>query len=174
MNNKITYKGNRDPRFVTIRRGGLLEDEIHRKLASWAADCAEHVLHLFNDKYPDDKRPQIAIEKARAWARNEITMKQAREAAYAAHDAARDTKGSASMVARAAGHAVATAHMADHELGAAAYAIMAVKEASAIDEKDNAGEKEKEWQRSILSEEIKELILSDQRNRNKKLWSLFY
>jgi len=174
MEDEITYKGNRDPRFVTISRGGLLDDQTHRKLALWAADCAEHVLRLFNEKYPDDKRPEIAIEKARAWARNEITMTQAREAAYAAHAAAKDTNGSASMAARAAGHAVATAHMADHELGAAAYAIKAVKEASTVTERDNAGKKEKEWQRSTLSEEIKELVLSDQRNRNKKLWSLFY
>ena len=174
MDNRNTYKGNRDPRFVTIRRGGLLDDQTHRKLALWAADCAEHVIHLFNDKYPDDKRPQLAIEKARAWARNEITMTQAREAAYAAHAAARDTNGSASLVARAAGHAVATAHMADHELGAAAYAIKAVKEAATPVERVKVGEKEKEWQRIILAEEIKELVLSDQKNRNKKLWSLFY
>ncbi len=81
MDNKITHIGNRDPRFVTIRRGGLLDDQTHRELALWAADCAEHVLHLFNDKFPDDKITQLAIEKARAWARNEITMTQAREAA---------------------------------------------------------------------------------------------
>ncbi len=78
------------------------------------------------------------------------------------------------MAARAAGHAAAAAHMADHELGAAAYAIKAVKEASAVNERDKDGEKEKEWQREILSEEIKELVLSDQKNRNKKFWSLFY
>ena len=97
MDNKNSYIGKRDPRFVTIRRGGLLDDQTHRKLALWAADCAEHVIHLFNDNYPNDKRPQLAVEKARAWARNEITMTQAREAAYAAHDAAKDTKGSASL-----------------------------------------------------------------------------
>ena len=110
MERKGTYKGSRDPRFVTIRRGGLLDDQTHRQLALWAAELREHVLYLFNDRYPDDKRPQRAIEKARAWAENEITMSQAREAAYASHVAARDTNGLASLVARAAGHAVATAH----------------------------------------------------------------
>ena len=108
---------------------------------------AEHVVHLFSDKYPDDKRSLHAIEKARSWARDEITMTQAREAAYAAHDAAKDTNGSASLEARAAGHAVATAYMADHELGTAAYAINAVKEASIRDVKEEAGKKRRNSKR---------------------------
>ena len=37
----------RDPRFITIRRGGTLTDSDHRLLTLWAATCAEHVLHLF-------------------------------------------------------------------------------------------------------------------------------
>ena len=37
----------RDPRFVTIRRGGTLTDSDHHLLALWAAACAEHVLDLF-------------------------------------------------------------------------------------------------------------------------------
>ena len=37
----------RDPRLVTIRRGGTLTDEDHQLLAEWAAQCAEHVLPLF-------------------------------------------------------------------------------------------------------------------------------
>ncbi len=56
----------RDPRLVTIRRGGELTDEDHRLLALWAADCAEHVLHLFEHEQPSDTRPREAIEAARA------------------------------------------------------------------------------------------------------------
>lgn len=37
----------RDPRLVTIRRGGSLTDGDHQLLALWAADCAAHVLDLF-------------------------------------------------------------------------------------------------------------------------------
>ena len=37
----------RDPRFITIRRGGTLTDSDHKLLALWAATCAEHVLHFF-------------------------------------------------------------------------------------------------------------------------------
>ena len=42
----------RDPRFVTIRRGGTLTDSDHQLLALWAASCAEHVLHLFEAAQP--------------------------------------------------------------------------------------------------------------------------
>lgn len=41
----------RDPRFVTIRRGGTLTDSDHHLLALWAASCAEYVLHLFESAH---------------------------------------------------------------------------------------------------------------------------
>ena len=167
------YTGSRDPRFVTVRRGGTLEDTHHRLLASWAADCAEHVLHLFERERPGDDRPRQAIEQARAWVRGEITMTEAREAAYAAHAAAREATGAAREAARAAGHAVAVAHMADHELGASAYAIRAVRAASDEGERDEAGRLERQRQRERLPGEIRELVLDDQRLRDKKCWSLF-
>ena len=85
----------RDPRFITVRRGGTLQDADHRLLAVWAADCAQHVLHFFEQTQPSDDRPRRAIEQARAWARGEITMTQARTAALAAHAAAREAFGAA-------------------------------------------------------------------------------
>ncbi|MFC0674365.1 putative immunity protein, partial [Brachybacterium hainanense] len=70
----------RDPRLITIRRGGTLRDEDHRLLALWAADCAEHVLELFEDARPEDPRPREAIAAARAWAGGELPMMRARAA----------------------------------------------------------------------------------------------
>ena len=87
----------RDPRFVTIRRGGTLTDSDHQLLALWAATCAEHVLHLFESAQPADPRPRHAIEQARAWTRGEITMTQARAAGGHAMGAARDLRGAARM-----------------------------------------------------------------------------
>ena len=52
----------RDPRLITIRRGGLLGDADHQLLALWAAQCAEHVLDLFEAQQPSDARPREAIE----------------------------------------------------------------------------------------------------------------
>lgn len=46
----------RDPRLITIRRGGSLTDENHRLLAAWALRCAEHVLPLFVNQKPEDSR----------------------------------------------------------------------------------------------------------------------
>jgi hypothetical protein len=173
MINEPPYSGRRDPRFVTIRRGGTLEDPQHRLLAAWAADWAEHVLHYFRVQNPDDDRPLRAVEQARAWSRGEISVIQARQAAYAAHAAGRGTTGAAREAARAAGHAVATAHMANHELGAAVYAIRAVRAASPADARAEAGRIECEWQRERLPEAIRALVLSDEDLRNHKLWSLF-
>lgn len=169
----VTYTGKRDPRFVTIRRGGTLNDETHHLLAVWSADCASRVLEFFEREQPGDRRARAAIDQAYAWARGEITMTQAREAAYAAHDAARTATGAAREAARAAGHAVATAHMADHELGGAAYAIRAIRAAAPASERDAAGRAECRWQQDHLSDAIRDLVLDDMRLRNKKMWSLF-
>ena len=100
-------------------------------------------------------------------------MTQARNAAFAAHRAAREASGAATEAARAAGHAVAVAHMADHELGAAAYAIRTVRAAADPDDRDDAGRAECRWQRAQLPAGIRDLVLDDQRLRNKKCWSLF-
>ena len=134
------YAGRRDPRFIAVHRGGLLDRPLHRLLASWAADCAEHVLPLFTANFPEDDRPRGAIAIARAWSRGETSVGEARKAAFAAHAAARSASDAAAReAARAAGHAVATAHMADHELGAAAYAIKAVRLASRAPDAESGG-----------------------------------
>ncbi|MCX6255149.1 MAG: hypothetical protein NTV31_11820, partial [Bacteroidia bacterium] len=66
-------------------------------------------------------------------------------------------------VARSVGHAVATAHMADHSLGAALYALKAVK---------NAGKSidaERKWQNEQLPSEIMELVLTAMSKKEKGL-----
>jgi hypothetical protein len=163
----------RDPRFVTIRRGGTLTDTDHHLLALWAATCAEHVLDLFDTVRPADPRPRRAIEQARAWVRGEVTMMQARAAGGHAMGAARDLRGAARHAAYAAGQAGAVAHVAAHELGAAAYAIRAAIAAAPTGQGDLAGRRECHWQRDQLPEAIRELVLDDQRLRNDLCWSVF-
>ena len=163
----------RDPRFVTIRRGGTLTDADHKLLALWAAACAEHVLHLFESTQPDDPRPRRAIEQIRAWICGEITMTQSRTAAGHAMGAARDLRGTARHAAYAAGQAAAVAHVAAHELGAAAYAIKAARAAATDGEAERAGRLECRWQRDQLPDAIRELVLDDQRLRNDICWSVF-
>jgi hypothetical protein len=163
----------RDPRFLTIRRGGTLTDADHQRLALWAAACAAHVLPLFELVQPADQRPRHAIEQMWTWARGEIKMSQARTAAGHAQAAARDLSGAARHAAYAAGQAAAVAHVAAHELGAAAYAIKAVRAAAPAGEEEQAGQLECRWQRAQLPAAIRDLVLDDQRLRNAICWSVF-
>jgi len=144
----------RDKRFIAVHRGGTLERDRHNLMAAWAADCAEHVLPLFERTSPDD-RPRRAIAVARAWSRREVSVGEAQKAAVAAHSAAREADDeSAVAAARAAGHAVATAHMADHCLGPAYYALKAIKATGGSEEAESC------WQMEHLPEAIRPLIES--------------
>ena len=163
----------RDPRFVTIRRGGTLTDSDHHLLALWAASCAEHVLHLVESARPEDPRPRQAIEHARAWVRGEVTMMGSRAAGGHAMGAARDLRGAARYAAYAAGQAACVAHVAEHDLGAAAYAIKAARAAALDGEGEPAARLECQWQRDQLPDVVRELVLDDQRLRNDICWSVF-
>jgi len=127
----------------------------HKSLALWAAVCAERVLPFFQNAKPEDDRPRNAIEAARAWVRGDLKMTKAREAALAAHIAARNTvNDSARLAARAAGHAAATAHVAGHAQHAANYAIKAMSAASIVNADEEAISAERDWQHKLLPEHL--------------------
>jgi hypothetical protein len=161
----------RDPGLVTIRRGGTLTDCDHKLLAVWAARCAEHVLHLFEAEQPSDTRPRDAIEAARAWSRGEVRMIDARARGGQAMGAARPLRGAARYAAHAAGQAACVGHVAEHDLGAAAYAIRAARAAHPCT--PNAGRIERDWQRDQLDDQIRKLVIADQLRRNAICWSVF-
>ena len=163
----------RDPRLITIRRGGTLEDADHHRLALWAADCAEHVLPLFVAERPGDGRPRRAIDLARAWARGEATMTVSRTAAGHANAAARDLRGAPRYAAYAAAQAAAVPHVAAHDLGAAAYAIRAAQAAATDGDARTVGLRECGWQRGRIPKPIRALVLDDQRRRNDLCWFVF-
>ena len=142
----------RDQRFVAVHRGGPLSKEQHQQLMDWAVDCAEHVLPLIVE---GDDRLQEILETARAWARGEVPVGNAQKASVQAHALAREFVNPAAVaVARAVGQAVATAHMADHSLGGALYAL------KAIEATGKPIEPERTWQNGRLPLEIKDLVLS--------------
>lgn len=169
----MIFTKDRDPRLITIRRGGTLTDSDHHLLALWAATCAEHVLPLFESVQPSDPRPRRAIEQIRAWVRGEIKMSAARAAGGHAMAAARELSGAARNAAYAAGQAAVVAHVAAHELGAAAYAIRAVRASAEEREKEETGRRECQWQRDQLPDAIRELVLDDQKARNHVCWFVF-
>lgn len=161
----------RDPRLVTIRRGGTLTDTDHRLLAVWAARCAGHVLHLFEVEQPSDTRPREAIDAAYAWARGEMRMMSARACGGRAMGAARPLRGAARYAAYSAGQAACVGHLAEHDLGAAAYAIKAIQSANPAGA--GASRAERDWQRGQLPRQIRALVLEDQARRNTICWSVF-
>ncbi len=88
--------------------------------------------------------------------------------------AARDLSGAPRHAAYAAGQAAVVAHVAAHELGAAAYAIKAARAAAPKADGESAGRLECRWQREQLPEAIRALVLDDQRLRNHICWSVFH
>ncbi len=163
----------RDPRLITVRRGGSLTDEDHRLLALWAAECAEHVLPLFEASRPGDVRPRQAIEAARSWVRGDLAMVAARALGGHAMGAARDLRGAPRFAAYAAGQAAVVAHVAEHDLGAAAYAIKAAVAASPREQAEATRSAECQWQRDRLPDAVHDLVLEDQRRRNEICWDVF-
>src|SRR5687767_10718930 len=153
-----------------MRRGGTLTDEHHRQLAEWAALCAEHVLHLFEQEQPRDTRPRDAIDIGRSWIRGEVRMRDADQAAFVANAAAHGLPDPAKFAALAAGQAVAVAHVAAHDLGAAAYAIRAAGASVPADDAARARAEERAWQREQLPSAVRELVLDDQRRPSAICW----
>jgi hypothetical protein len=108
----------------------------------------------------------------RAWARGEITWTQARTAAFAANARSqRSNRRCAGSGARRRSGRRGGAR--DGPRAAAAYAIKAARAASSEGEGDDAGRRECTWQRDQLPDEIRELVLDDQRLRNKLCWFAF-
>jgi len=121
----------------------------HRTLAFWAIACAERVLPHFEQKYPEDRRPRNALEILQTWINTgEFRMAVIRKASLDAHAAAREVgeDNSARSAARAAGQAVATAHVPTHAMGAAIYALQAIHRAANSSDADAAVARERDWQ----------------------------
>ncbi|MFA5077144.1 MAG: putative immunity protein [Candidatus Micrarchaeia archaeon] len=131
-----------------------------RLLAIWAANCSERVLPFFENAYPKDNRPRKAIEVCRIWIRTGVfRMADIRKASLTAHAAAREAKenNAACFAARAAGQAVATAHVPQHAFGAAYYALKAV---AAVDPANAIKiAKERNWQSRRLPGNLRQEIM---------------
>jgi hypothetical protein len=153
MQREASHDAMRDQRFVAKHRGGPLELAHHQLLVLWAADCAERVFLRFEAAQVHDRSLQ-AIAVARLWARGEVRTGAAQNASVAAHAAARSLSNPVAVaVARAAGHAAATAHMADHCIGAASYAL------KAIEASQGASDAELAWQDAQVPEILQAWIV---------------
>lgn len=130
-----------------------LSEADRRLVASWAADCAERVLPLFETNVPHDDRARDGIERTRAFGRGELdTAVQIRRRFEAGRAAQSATEPAAVAAARAAGQATGVAHMGAHALGAAAYAAKAAALAAADHE---AGRAEVRWQLDHMTADVR-------------------
>ena len=152
----------RDNRFIAVHRGGPLKKQQHYQLMNWACDCAEHVLPLLGEQI--DERLINALLIAREWTKGNASVGDARNASLQAIAMANESSNSVTIaVARVVGHAVATAHMSDHSLGAAVYALKAVKYAG------KSIDAEEKWQNEQLPSEIIEFVLSTRSKKEQAL-----
>ena len=147
---KFSLTRYRDERIVE-----LVRKTDHKTLAAWAIDCAERVLPYFKGKYPEDHRPRNAIATLQTWIdTGAFKMAVIRKASLASHAAAREVgeDNAARSAARAAGQAVATAHVPTHSIGSAIYALQAISRNTNSSDTDAAITKEREWQYQHLLE----------------------
>ncbi len=130
-------------------------------MASWAVDCAERVLPVFEEAFPNDDRPRQALEACRTWIRTGLfRMTDIRGASLAAHSAARDAQANdaACFAARAAGQAVATAHVPQHAYGGAYYALKAIVASSSTNIEVRIAE-ELSWQSQHLPKHLQQEMM---------------
>jgi hypothetical protein len=106
-----------------------IETQSKSTLAHWAVDYSDFVLlPLWSKYYPEDLRPQNALEAAREWLSGSIKLPQAKQVILACHAAARDAVATpaAQAAARAIGQSASTIHSARHCIGLALYGAIAV------------------------------------------------
>lgn len=129
-----------------------LSEADRRRVAAWAADCAERVLPLFLAEAPDDDRPQDGIARARAYAAGELDSAGEIRRRFVANRAAHAVRSPAAKAAAwAAGQAAGVAHMGAHALGAAAYAAKAAE----LADPGSGGAHELSWQLEHLSDPVR-------------------
>jgi Immunity protein Imm5 len=138
-----------------IRRLYISEQD----LRLFAADCAEHVLPIWQAEYPDDERPAKAIEAARQFARGEIDNAAHYAAGAAARDAARAAAGDAAGYAAGYAAGDAAGYAAGCAAGCAArYAAgYAAGCAAGCAARDAAWDAERQWQSERLGTYLKDV-----------------
>ncbi len=136
-----------------------------RAVGSWAADCAERALPVYEKQARSDSRPRAAIEGIRVFASGGKRTAQLRSLAVAALRAAREVDDpAAAAAARAAGfaassaytHPLADVHQTKHILGPAAYAALAQELNHAGD--PDCADSEVRWAIEHVTAEVRQLL----------------
>ena len=137
-----------------------------RALGSWAADCAERALPVYEIQAEADSRPRAALEGIRVFAAGGKRTAQLRSLSLAAFSAAREAADpAAAAAARAAGLAASSAYthpLADvqqtkHIVGPAAYAALALELNQGGDHA--VGDHEVTWAIAHVTPQVREILV---------------
>ena len=136
-----------------------------RAIGSWAADCAELAISVFEKHVVSDSRPRAAIEGIRRFAAGGQRTAQLRSLGWSAYSASRradDPAASAAAysaclaAASAYTHPLADVHQTKHILGPAAYAALALE----LDQGGNStvGDKVVRWAIERVTIEVRDVL----------------
>jgi hypothetical protein len=108
----------------------LIETQSKPTLTTWCVDYAEkHILPIYKKSYPNDNRPQNALNAARDWLAGKVKFPEVKHIILnEAHAAAREAEENpaAQAAARTCGQAAATIHTPTHSLGLLFYGVAAI------------------------------------------------
>ena len=103
----------------------------YKILQKWSVDCAESVLHIYEDKYPGDNRVRDCIETTKKYLVGECSIEEVNATRSAAWSAARSATESARSAARSAAWSADAAAAADADAAGARSARSAAWSAAA-------------------------------------------
>ncbi|MDR1616725.1 MAG: hypothetical protein LBR98_06910 [Syntrophomonadaceae bacterium] len=148
----------RDKKWVAEHRGGNLKIEQHKELMRWALDCLNHLLPLLKNGI--NEKIKNAINIGNKWADGSVKTGDAMKASREIIKFVRTLDDRLEIaISRAAGHAVATAHAADHSMGPVIYGLKAAEIAG------RSKDLELDWQLHNIPNDIKELVLTGLLNK---------
>ena len=148
----------RDKKWVLEYRGGSLKIEQQKQLMKWAIDCVNHLLPLLNNNI--NEKIINAINIGNNWITGKAKTGDAINVSREIIKYVKTLNNELEIaITRAAGHAVATAHMADHSMGTIYYGLKAIKiNGGSIDSELN-------WEIEQIPSEIKELVINGLKNK---------
>jgi hypothetical protein len=153
----------------------LIETQSKITIVNWCLNYAEkHYLPIYEAALPNDQRPRVSLDKARAWLQGKIKLPEVKKAILECHAAARETEKQPILqaAARAIGQAASSVHAATHALGIAFYgaAVIAYSEAgleASADEYDKIASTEF----INIYNSLKEMSVENEPNPAKVSWN---
>jgi hypothetical protein len=148
----------RDKKWILEHRGGCLNKDQQKQLMKWAINCVNHLLPLLNNNI--NKEITDAINIGNEWINEKAKTIEAINKSREINKYVKTLNNELEIaITRAAGHAVASAHMADHSLGTVYYGLKAVKITG------GSVESEINWQINYIPNDLKKLVLEGLKNK---------